>query len=112
MFCSFNLLQLSRKVVQNIHLSGGSLLGVSRGGPSVSEIVDSMEVCHLVSKSLRNLSEITEFLNSEILNLLRREESTCFLCLVETGLMLARTLYTMRFLLETKCCSFAFLLLS
>ncbi|XVF61536.1 hypothetical protein PTKIN_Ptkin08bG0137400 [Pterospermum kingtungense] len=36
-------MQLSRKVVQNIHLSGGSLLGVSRGGPPVSEIVDSME---------------------------------------------------------------------
>uniref|UniRef100_A0A2N9EBZ8 Phosphofructokinase domain-containing protein n=1 Tax=Fagus sylvatica TaxID=28930 RepID=A0A2N9EBZ8_FAGSY len=35
--------QLSRKVVQNVHLSGGSLLGVSRGGPSISEIVDSME---------------------------------------------------------------------
>lgn len=34
---------LTRKVVQNIHLSGGSLLGVSRGGPSVREIVDSME---------------------------------------------------------------------
>ncbi|KAK6923812.1 Phosphofructokinase domain [Dillenia turbinata] len=34
---------LSRKVVQNIHLSGGSLLGVSRGGPNVSEIVDNME---------------------------------------------------------------------
>ncbi|KAK1370846.1 ATP-dependent 6-phosphofructokinase [Heracleum sosnowskyi] len=34
---------LSRKVVQNVHLSGGSLLGVSRGGPNVSEIVDSME---------------------------------------------------------------------
>ncbi|XP_028783899.1 ATP-dependent 6-phosphofructokinase 5, chloroplastic, partial [Neltuma alba] len=34
---------LSRKVVQNIHLSGGSLLGVSRGGPSVNEIVDSLE---------------------------------------------------------------------
>ncbi|KAI4328148.1 hypothetical protein L6164_020529 [Bauhinia variegata] len=34
---------LSRKVVQNIHLSGGSLLGVSRGGPSVSEIVDNLE---------------------------------------------------------------------
>ncbi|CAH2049452.1 unnamed protein product [Thlaspi arvense] len=34
---------LSRKVVQNIHLSGGSLLGVSRGGPSVSDIVDRME---------------------------------------------------------------------
>ncbi|XP_073121425.1 ATP-dependent 6-phosphofructokinase 5, chloroplastic [Henckelia pumila] len=34
---------LSRKVVQNVHLSGGSLLGVSRGGPKVSEIVDSME---------------------------------------------------------------------
>lgn len=36
--------QLSRKVVQNVHLSGGSLLGVSRGGPKVSDIVDSMEV--------------------------------------------------------------------
>ncbi|XP_043805757.1 ATP-dependent 6-phosphofructokinase 5, chloroplastic isoform X2 [Manihot esculenta] len=34
---------LSRKVVQNVHLSGGSLLGVSRGGPSVSDMVDSME---------------------------------------------------------------------
>ncbi|KAL1327485.1 hypothetical protein HN51_037535 [Arachis hypogaea] len=34
---------LSRKVVQNIHLSGGSLLGVSRGGPAVSNIVDSLE---------------------------------------------------------------------
>ncbi|KAM3709627.1 hypothetical protein ACJW30_02G187100 [Castanea mollissima] len=38
-----NEMPLSRKVVQNIHLSGGSLLGVSRGGPSISEIVDSME---------------------------------------------------------------------
>jgi hypothetical protein len=37
-------LQLSRKVVQNIHLSGGSLLGVSRGGPGVDEIVNSLEV--------------------------------------------------------------------
>ncbi|XP_047312895.1 ATP-dependent 6-phosphofructokinase 5, chloroplastic-like [Impatiens glandulifera] len=37
-------MQLSRKVVQNIHLSGGSLLGVSRGGPSVSSIVDNMQV--------------------------------------------------------------------
>lgn len=34
---------LSRKVVQNIHLSGGSLLGVSRGGGSVSDIVDSIQ---------------------------------------------------------------------
>lgn len=39
--------QLSRKVVQNIHLSGGSLLGVSRGGPGVSDIVDSLEVVDL-----------------------------------------------------------------
>lgn len=38
--------QLSRRVVQNVHLSGGSLLGVSRGGPTISEIVDSMEVVH------------------------------------------------------------------
>ncbi|OIV93715.1 hypothetical protein TanjilG_16566 [Lupinus angustifolius] len=34
---------LSRRVVQNIHLSGGSLLGVSRGGPGVSDIVDRLE---------------------------------------------------------------------
>ncbi|KAL2347398.1 hypothetical protein Fmac_001398 [Flemingia macrophylla] len=34
---------LSRKLVQNIHLSGGSLLGVSRGGLGVSEIVDGLE---------------------------------------------------------------------
>ncbi|KVI08670.1 Phosphofructokinase [Cynara cardunculus var. scolymus] len=33
---------LSREIVQNAHLTGGSLLGVSRGGPSVHEIVDSM----------------------------------------------------------------------
>ena len=37
-------LQLSRRVVQNIHLGGGSILGVARGGPSVKEIVDSMQV--------------------------------------------------------------------
>ncbi|KAK9231497.1 hypothetical protein WN943_021733 [Citrus x changshan-huyou] len=44
-FCDKELTEmpLSRKVVQNIHLSGGSLLGVSRGAPTVSEIVDSME---------------------------------------------------------------------
>lgn len=34
-------------MVQNVHLSGGSLLGVSRGAPTVSEIVDSMEVLNL-----------------------------------------------------------------
>ncbi|XP_058096517.1 ATP-dependent 6-phosphofructokinase 5, chloroplastic-like [Magnolia sinica] len=34
---------LSRQVVQNINLAGGSLLGVSRGGPSVSDIVDSIQ---------------------------------------------------------------------
>ncbi|GAB2232124.1 hypothetical protein Drorol1_Dr00011147 [Drosera rotundifolia] len=34
---------LTRRVVQNIHLSGGSLLGVSRGAPTTEEIVDSVE---------------------------------------------------------------------
>ncbi|XP_031498832.1 ATP-dependent 6-phosphofructokinase 5, chloroplastic [Nymphaea colorata] len=34
---------LSRNVVQNIHLGGGSILGVSRGGPCVTQIVDSMQ---------------------------------------------------------------------
>lgn len=36
-------IHLSRKVVQNIHLSGGSLLGVSRGSPSVTDIVDNIQ---------------------------------------------------------------------
>ncbi|KAH6808125.1 phosphofructokinase 5 [Perilla frutescens var. frutescens] len=40
---SLDEMPLSRKVVQNIHLSGGSLLGVSRGGPTVTEIVDSIQ---------------------------------------------------------------------
>ncbi|XP_031115186.1 ATP-dependent 6-phosphofructokinase 5, chloroplastic-like [Ipomoea triloba] len=35
--------QLSRKVVQNINLSGGSLLGVSRGGAQINRIVDSIQ---------------------------------------------------------------------
>ncbi|XP_026402429.1 ATP-dependent 6-phosphofructokinase 5, chloroplastic-like isoform X2 [Papaver somniferum] len=34
---------LSRQVVQNINLNGGSLLGVSRGGANINEIVDSMQ---------------------------------------------------------------------
>lgn len=36
--------QLSRQVVENINLAGGSLLGVSRGGAEISEIVDSIQV--------------------------------------------------------------------
>ncbi|KAL5200875.1 hypothetical protein ABZP36_035229 [Zizania latifolia] len=35
--------QLSRKVVENINLAGGSFLGVSRGGAKTSEIVDSIQ---------------------------------------------------------------------
>ncbi|MCL7043950.1 hypothetical protein MKW94_004543 [Papaver nudicaule] len=34
---------LSRQVVQNINLAGGSLLGVSRGGANINEIVDSIQ---------------------------------------------------------------------
>jgi hypothetical protein len=41
--CGENL-QLSRDVVENINLSGGSFLGVSRGGAKTSEIVDSIQV--------------------------------------------------------------------
>lgn len=36
--------QLSREIVQNIHLEGGSLLGVSRGGSKTADIVDSIKV--------------------------------------------------------------------
>lgn len=35
-------IKLSRKVVQGVHLSGGSILGVSRGGGNVPDIVDSI----------------------------------------------------------------------
>ncbi|XP_010257275.1 PREDICTED: ATP-dependent 6-phosphofructokinase 5, chloroplastic-like [Nelumbo nucifera] len=34
---------ISRQVVQNINLAGGSLLGVSRGGANVCDIVDSIQ---------------------------------------------------------------------
>ncbi|RVW82611.1 ATP-dependent 6-phosphofructokinase 5, chloroplastic [Vitis vinifera] len=36
-------IELFREVVQNINLAGGSLLGVSRGGADISEIVDSIQ---------------------------------------------------------------------
>ncbi|PKU85408.1 6-phosphofructokinase 5, chloroplastic [Dendrobium catenatum] len=35
--------RLYRRVVENINLAGGSLLGVSRGGGNISEIVDSIQ---------------------------------------------------------------------
>lgn len=37
-------MKLSRDVVQNINLAGGSLLGVSRGGADVNDIVDRIQV--------------------------------------------------------------------
>ncbi|KAM3195682.1 hypothetical protein ACQJBY_071687 [Aegilops geniculata] len=37
------LKKLSRNLVENINLAGGSFLGVSRGGPKTSEIVDSIQ---------------------------------------------------------------------
>jgi 6-phosphofructokinase 1 len=42
-----NIIQLSRGLVENINLSGGSFLGVSRGGAKTSEIVDSIQVSNL-----------------------------------------------------------------
>ncbi|CAL4916595.1 unnamed protein product [Urochloa decumbens] len=38
---------LSRHVVQNINLAGGSFLGVSRGGANISDIVDSIQARRL-----------------------------------------------------------------
>ncbi|XP_044950481.1 ATP-dependent 6-phosphofructokinase 5, chloroplastic-like isoform X1 [Hordeum vulgare subsp. vulgare] len=38
---------LNRHVVQNINLAGGSFLGVSRGGASISDIVDSIQARRL-----------------------------------------------------------------
>ncbi|XP_072981834.1 ATP-dependent 6-phosphofructokinase 5, chloroplastic-like [Typha latifolia] len=40
---SLEEIPLSRQVVETINLAGGSLLGVSRGGASTSEIVDSIQ---------------------------------------------------------------------
>lgn len=42
-----NIIQLSRHLVENINLNGGSFLGVSRGGAKTSEIVDSIQVSNL-----------------------------------------------------------------
>jgi 6-phosphofructokinase 1 len=41
---------LSRHLVENINLAGGSFLGVSRGGAKTSEIVDSIQVSTLHCK--------------------------------------------------------------
>ncbi|RLN04511.1 ATP-dependent 6-phosphofructokinase 5, chloroplastic-like [Panicum miliaceum] len=38
-----NIIQLSRHLVENINLNGGSFLGVSRGGAKTSEIVDNIQ---------------------------------------------------------------------
>lgn len=45
LFCQIT--QLSRGLVENINLNGGSFLGVSRGGAKTSEIVDSIQVSNL-----------------------------------------------------------------
>lgn len=45
-----NIIQLSRGLVENINLAGGSFLGVSRGGAKTSEIVDSIQVSMLNCK--------------------------------------------------------------
>ena len=42
-----NIIKLSRGLVENINLAGGSFLGVSRGGAKTSEIVDSIQVSML-----------------------------------------------------------------
>lgn len=45
-----SIIQLSRHLVENINLAGGSFLGVSRGGAKTSEIVDSIQVSTLHCK--------------------------------------------------------------
>jgi glutamine amidotransferase-like uncharacterized protein len=47
-FCNTIHIQLSRRIVENINLAGGSFLGVSRGGAKTSEIVDSIQVSNLI----------------------------------------------------------------
>jgi len=51
-------LQLSREWVENINLSGGSFLGVSRGGAKTSEIVDSIQVTNLKWKTLYSVLQL------------------------------------------------------
>ena len=51
-------LQLSRDLVENINLSGGSFLGVSRGGAKTSEIVDSIQVTNLKWKTLYSVLQL------------------------------------------------------
>lgn len=53
--------QLSRKVVENINLAGGSFLGVSRGGGNISEIVDSIQVIIFLVAPIWILNVIRRF---------------------------------------------------
>jgi len=50
---------LSRHLVENINLNGGSFLGVSRGGAKTSEIVDSIQGQMLSMKRFLCLNELS-----------------------------------------------------
>lgn len=53
-------------MVQNINLAGGSLLGVSRGGADISEIVDSIQVIIYVHFLLKCWFHLLVFILSVI----------------------------------------------
>ena len=64
--CGENL-QLSRDVVENINLSGGSFLGVSRGGAQTSEIVDSIQVSNLKWKTPYSVLQLQYCLHDRLM---------------------------------------------
>lgn len=100
------IFQLSREVVQNINLAGGSLLGVSRGSASTGEIVDSIQVfpnCRdkgVKQCLLFSLPYLIRLLSCYMLNVpFRPEELIWFSYLVEMVLMQERMQYTRRYLI-------------
>lgn len=60
-------IQLSRDVVENINLSGGSFLGVSRGGAKTSEIVDSIQVSNLNWKTPYSVLQLQYCLHDRLM---------------------------------------------
>lgn len=75
------------------------MLGVSRGGPDVSEIVDSMEVHFLFTKILFGTELQLRLLKFGVINLNnnRKEVSICYLYSVEMVHMPAPMQSTMRY---------------
>lgn len=69
---TLHLVQLNRKLVQRTNMQGGSFLGVSRGGPKVSELVNKLEVSYFVCPVLTSKfrAHVLHYLHVDNFNML------------------------------------------